>query len=296
MNTTTQCLTCLYEQAKRTLQLLDSTPESNNTQILHKKKNMTKDCAPHIFGIPTNPPVIPPPQLAITVYKHITQLTNTTDPYQLIKAQSIAKAKEFLQKIPLRYDLEWGIKIAALGNVIDYGNSDAFRLDSCLFEAESIHFSIYDIQALQTSLQGAKKLVYIGDNAGEDVFDSVLVQILTSLYPQLAITYFTRGAPIINDSTLQDLQTHQSPILDVCEVVDSGVESAGFLYEFATSYAKKLYDEADVILAKGMGNFECLEDCNDKRVFLLFKIKCDVVAKFIGEQRGSFVLKNAINE
>ena len=124
------------------------------------------------------------------------------------------------------------------------------------------------------------------------MFDSAFINILLALYPKLKVYYFTRGAPIINDITLQDLHDNNSPILEVCEVVDSGVRSPGFLYEYASLQAKELYDRADVVLAKGMGNFECLEDSADPRVFLLFKIKCAVVARFLQQPQGSFVLKN----
>lgn len=278
MRTTLECLECLRTQAKRTLSYHTATQASFALPILDSL------------------PLCPPPKLAVPVYESISAFVGKSDLYKEQKTRSIQKARQVLQQIQASitapHSLEFGIRLAALGNVIDYGSASGFDVESCLFDMDSMEFAIYDIEHLGQKLASAQELVYIGDNAGEDVFDSAFINILLALYPKLKVYYFTRGAPIINDITLQDLHDNNSPILEVCEVVDSGVRSPGFLYEYASSQAKELYDRADVVLAKGMGNFECLEDRVDSRVFLLFKIKCAVVARFLQQPQGSFVLKN----
>lgn len=282
MQATQECLACLHKQARRT--------------ILHHIKTQAHITLP----IPQAPPSCPPPKLAIDVYRAIGDFVAKMDLYHDQKIASIQKAKIALEQIKAHTDkphtLESAIKLAALGNIIDYGSADEFDIESCLFDMDSMEFAIYDISILKQRLASARELVYIGDNAGEDVFDSECIKLVMQLYPQLKVYYFTRGAPIINDITLQDLRDNHSPILEICEVVDSGVRSPGFLYDDASAYAKGLYDRADVVLAKGMGNFECLEDKADPRVFLLFKIKCAVVANFLQHTQGKFVLKNLAPE
>ena len=278
MRATPECLECLRTQAKRTLSYHIAAQDSFALPILDSL------------------PLCPPPKLAVSVYENISAFVGQKDLYKEQKTRSIQKARRVLQQLQAcftaSHSLEFGIRLATLGNIIDYGSASEFDVESCLFDMDSMEFAIYDIGYLEQKLASAQDLIYIGDNAGEDVFDSEFIKILLALYPTLRVYYFTRGAPIINDITLQDLHDNNSPILEVCEVVDSGVRSPGFLYECASSQAKELYDRADVVLAKGMGNFECLEASVDPRVFLLFKIKCAVVARFLQQSQGSFVLKN----
>lgn len=281
-----ECLECLYAQTKRALAPFHITSPAR--QALH---------IPTFSQITINP--APPPFFAIAVYDSLSKVANSADIYQARKALSIQKAKECLAILKEQGtcagqadSLEWGIRLAALGNVIDYGSASEFAIESCLFDMDSMEFGAYDLGVLRVALTSAKELVYIGDNAGEDVFDSEFVRILRMLYPALKVYYFTRGAPIINDITMQDIIDNHSPIADVCEVVDSGVRSPGFIYDLANSRAKALYDGADVVLAKGMGNFECLESSGDARVFMLFKIKCAVVARTLQAPQGQFMLRN----
>lgn len=277
MNLTQHCLTCLHNQACKTLALFDM---ECKVDFIPTSTTTTLAC--------------PPPKLAIEIYKQIAQRIHNQDPYAKIKKQSIITARQILSSIPFVNDLEWGVKMAVLGNVIDYGSQKPFDIHTfgakfCEFDIDMIDFGVFDFETFKERLGQAKKLVYIGDNAGENEFDEVLIRVIKHFYPHLTITYFTRGKPIINDITLDDLAQTDSKLFTICEVLDSGVESPGFLYDLANTQARKSYDEADLILAKGMGNFECLEDKKDERLFLLFKIKCQVVADFLGEAEGKFM-------
>lgn len=183
--------------------------------------------------------------------------------------------------------LSWAIYVAALGNVIDYGAQDNFSFEQADFALEHLQFAKYDLQAFTQKLQNAKTMLYIADNAGENIFDEVLISSLKTIYPHLHITYATRGAPIINDLTLQDLSHPLASNLKAhCTLLDSGVKSPGFIYEDASGQTQDIYNQADIILSKGMGNFECLHERKDSRLFLLFKVKCDVVATFCDVKKG----------
>lgn len=189
--------------------------------------------------------------------------------------------------------LEWAIKLALLGNVIDYGSQSSFSFENADFSLETLTFGEYALPPLQAQLQGARTLLYLADNAGEHYFDEVLLSALKELYPALHITYGVRGRAIINDLTLKDLSPQARQSLEsYCTLLDTGVKSPGFLYEGASEQARACFDEADIILAKGMGNFECLESCLDSRLFMLFKIKCDVVARFCNQPKGVMMLRH----
>lgn len=242
---------------------------------------------------------IPPTLLAVVLYDRIAKITQNPAPYQQIKQQSIQKAREIkevliqkLQTIPKENQLEFGLYCAVLGNVMDYGAEYAFSLEEECQRVFDSKFAYFHIEALKQRLSEAKRLVYIGDNAGENELDEILIRILKAHYPQLQIFYFVRGAEIINDITLEDLHRSDSELFRLCEVVDSGVLSPGFIEELASEESKRLFREADLVFAKGMGNFESMEKAaqGDLRIFFLFKIKCHVVADYLGQKLGEFVL------
>lgn len=247
---------------------------------------------------------IPPTLLAILVYEKISDFVGKASLFKTLKHQSIFKAREIkenLQKkilpmlatIPPLEILELGIRCGALGNVIDYGAQKTFDLDLELTQIFTAPFAIFESESFLAKLWQSKNLLYIGDNAGENEFDEILIQILKHLNPTMKIFYFVRGFEIINDVTLEDLQTTQSKLFELCEVIDSGVGTPGFIPKLANAKAQEIFQQADLILAKGMGNFESLEVSADERLYLLFKIKCEVVACYLKKQLGDFVFMNA---
>lgn len=250
---------------------------------------------------------IPPTLLAVKVYEKIGAILKNPSPYQTLKKSSIATAREYKkgfleilsQKLAQEKCDELGIltyalKICVLGNILDYGAQCSFDLEEESQKILSANFAYFDLEKFAQKLQKAKNLVFIGDNAGENEFDEILIVALKSLYPHLEIFYFVRGAEIINDITLQDLKKSDSRLFALCRVVDSGVLSPGFIESLANTEAKKIYHNADVVLAKGMGNFESMEKVarSDSRIFFLFKIKCEVVRRFLQKNLGDFVFWN----
>lgn len=251
-----------------------------------------------------------PPQIAIEVYEKLAEFMGVKDPFLSIKQESVKKAEIICAQILENYPapdfnaqnldsvskrLEWAIKIAILGNVIDYGSQSAFSFENADFGFENLNFGDFALKPFMQRIQNAKSLLYLADNAGENVFDGVLIRTLKELYPELQIYYALRSQPIINDLSMADLSwVYPQGVEGLCEVVDSGVRSPGFVPEDAGERGKVLFAQADVILAKGMGNFECLESHKDSRLFLLFKVKCDVVASFCALPLGTMVFKHNV--
>lgn len=311
------CFACLQGQIKNFSKIMPT----YNLQSLQTRidKNLSL-LQQHYIAPNKQDNLLTPPQIAIDIYKDLSATLQNNDPYAQIKQESIKKASEISQELISNYPapkleptiqndtitwsedsifarLDWAVKMAILGNVIDYGSQHSFSFADADFDFESLNFGVYDIKPFISKLECAKSLLYIADNAGENIFDNLLISTLKAIYPNLHIYYAVRGEAIINDLTLQDmLHTLAQPLAESCKVISSGVRSPGFVYTDANSYTQKLYDRTDMILAKGMGNFECLESCKDERLFLLFKIKCDVVATFCNKAKGTMMFLHNTKE
>ncbi|MCE3036541.1 ARMT1-like domain-containing protein [Helicobacter sp. faydin-H20] len=283
MNATPKCHECIYNQIKNTLQLF---PHQEEQKILQQTSLFLRQS-----------PSCPPPKIAYPIYKNLAKITKKEDIYAPIKESCIKKAYEITQELRKKLQqytqtnlLEESIKIAALGNVIDYGSQTQFSFDN--FDSK-LDFAIFDLPNFQERLQNTSTLLYLADNAGENLFDAILIENLKKLYPSLNILYLTRGKPIINDLTFKDITENPlcTPIAQFCTPIDSTMQTPGFLYEDAPQHIQQLFNQADLILAKGMGNFECLESHKKDNLFFLFKIKCQVVSDFLKIPLGKMIFK-----
>ncbi len=101
--------------------------------------------------------------------------------------------------------------------------------------------------------------------------------------------YFVRGKPIINDVTVREAK--EAGFDELCHLVDSGVNTPGFAYSRATKEAQELFDSADLVISKGMGNYECLSPSHRKEICFLLKVKCGVVASSLNAEVGDIICK-----
>jgi len=235
---------------------------------------------------------VAPPDAAVSIYHALHAILGSNDPYRQIKIDSIHAAKRLVPELQETIEkandpIRTAITVAVLGNVIDYGTQEHYCLTEESKKIFHTPFAIDHSQAFKEALSQAKTLLYIGDNAGENILDELLVKTIKQCYPQIAITYLTRGAPIINDITMEDLRGCE--MHDFAEVTSSGVESPGFIWHRVSPDIQERFNQSDLILAKGMGNYESLESLKDDRLFLLFKVKCDVVSRFVGQTLGSLL-------
>jgi len=235
-----------------------------------------------------------PPEVASDVYEDMAKLAGREDLYAELKAHATERASKFLPS--LRKTLEDSddtvltlLKIAVAGNVIDLAAEVSFDLDVELGKIFHTDFAIDDSALLKTALSKAKTLLYIGDNVGEHLFDYLAIETLQQLYPSLHVSYMVRGNPIINDVTMKEAK--EAGFDTLCHLVDSGVNTPGFVYERATLEAQKLFDSADLVITKGMGNYECLSPSPRDNLLYLLKVKCNVVANSLGREVGDIVCK-----
>lgn len=235
-----------------------------------------------------------PPEVASYVYEQMAQIAGMDDLYGELKAHATEKAKTFIPQLHQELEnssdrLLTAIKIAVAGNVIDLAAEVTFDLHEEMEKIFETNFAHDDVDQLESALKNASTLLYIGDNVGEHIFDYLCIETLQQLYPNLEISYMVRGNPIINDVTM--VEAKEAGFDKLCYLVDSGVNTPGFAYERANEASQKLFDEADLVITKGMGNYECLSPSPRTNLCYLLKIKCNVVANSLGQNVGDIVCK-----
>ena len=187
--------------------------------------------------------------------------------------------------------LSTALAISRLGNFMDFSILTSEEVDSKLDEAlcapQSFAIDPAELKPFALELESAKSLLIIGDNAGEIVFDIVLVQTLKRLYPDLHVTYGVRGGNAQNDATREDAAFVGMD--RVTTVIDSGSSIPGTDIRYCSEDFLRVIRESDLILAKGMGNFETLSG-GDVPVYYLFICKCQRLAEIVNKPLYTGVL------
>lgn len=170
--------------------------------------------------------------------------------------------------------LETAIKLARAGNYIDFSamiDVSEQGLNDILHRSVDEVLPAETVQQFQNDLSGAKSLVYLTDNCGEIVLDKILVKTIGRLYPQIDITVMTRGGVTLNDATVEDALSVGMDKL--ARVVGNGTAAPGTELREISPEALFLLQNADVIISKGMGNFETMSACG-LNVYYIFLCKC----------------------
>jgi hypothetical protein len=277
------CVDCIVNQSYRVCDAIVA-PKDLRELITSSVKEMSKD-----FSYDETPP-----EIASVVYEKMALMANKTDLYDEVKSLSTQKALSFIplleEKLLNSQDkLLTVTKIAVAGNVIDLAAAVEFDLEEELTKVFDTDFAHNDFNKLRARLKDAKSVLVIGDNVGEHIFDYLFVQTLKSLYPDARYSYMVRGTPIINDVTIKEAK--EAGFDKICSLVDSGVNTPGFTYTRANNESKQLFDNADLVISKGMGNYECMNDTHRNNVCFLLKVKCEVVASSLNKRVGDIICK-----
>ena len=284
MNITPECIGCIFNQALKVSQVL-GLDDKESQAIL----NIAAAHVPR-FSLDKSPPTNATP-----LYQEMADYLDKKDLYDDIKMRSQESAQKLKPKCEmiLKRSLSpfvTATKIAVIGNVIDLASPMAYDLDVAVDEVLGNDFAIDDTEALERRLKDAKTVVYLADNAGENIFDAIYIDYLKSQFPDLKVYYFLRGAPIINDLTMDDI-AKEDPLRQLSTLIDSGVKTPGIVYDKMSKEAQILFDEADCIISKGMGNYECLSTNETHPLFFLLKIKCQVVATSLNRPLSAIICK-----
>ena len=234
-----------------------------------------------------------PPAMAQVVHRRIRKQLRDPDPYLALKQESNRVALELLPQLKgkVRNSLDpfaSAVRLAIVGNLIDFGvqpDLDTATLVEAIEAAAETPLR-GGLCQLKANTQSASRILPIADNAGEVVLDRLLLEQLPAERTALVV----RGAPVLNDVTLNDVSDIGLP--DGLEVISNGSDAPGTILEDCDPAFVERFRNADLIIAKGQGNYETLSDVEGPVVFLL-KVKCPVIARNIGHPVGSHVVEHS---
>lgn len=265
MQTGNDCLVCFLRQALATARRSTSDPQ--------EQWRLTAEVGALLGGFD---PLVPPPENAVHYYRLIARRTGIADPYLAEKREGNALAlgleartRELIRQAP--DPLLAAIQFAINANVLDYGAQYRLNRDEALTSCRQ-PLAINHYPALQAYVRHKANILFLADNCSEIVFDKLVIERL--LLEGCQVTVAVRGAPIINDATMDDAVF--CGLDRLCPVIGNGADVPGTQLRACTTEFRRRFAEADCIVSKGMGNFECLSDVQ-RPLFFLFVVKCTTV-------------------
>ena len=277
MKTYLDCLPCFMNQALRAGRIA--------TKDEKKIKTLLDDVGCMIKDIPMDST---PPETGELIYQKVREITGVEDPYKKIKESNIKEALTLYPKLKQTVKnsnnkLLTAIRIAIAGNVIDLGVDKEFNILEDVYKVLKQDFAIFDFEEFITQLEKAKSILYLGDNAGESVFDKILIEEMGK-----PVTYVVRDIPVINDVTIEDAIS--SGLDEVAEIISSGTTAPGTILKLCNDDFLHRFNNADMIISKGQGNYEGISNVN-RSVFFLLIAKCHVIANDLKVKENDIVLK-----
>ncbi len=285
MKTYYDCIPCFTRQA------LDAVRFATEDEIIHEM--VLRKVLNSISDMDMNRT---PPEMGAFIHRIVKEFSENEDPYKEIKSKFNKIALALYPELVKIRDgssnkFDTAVRLAIAGNIIDFGvgtNVDKTLVLKTIEQTltERVHGSM---EHFQDAVSGAHKILYLGDNSGEIVFDRVFIEYLLSIKKtNNDIIFAVRGKPIINDVTLVDAE--KTGMTKIVNVIDNGFDVPGTVINKCSEEFQSLFNESDLIISKGQGNYETLSGVN-KNIFFLLKAKCKVIAKDLGCKIGTSVVK-----
>ncbi len=233
------------------------------------------------------------PEIQRKLNRGFCRIIKVNDPFKEEKVRSnniaLELYKDWKPKV-LSADnpFDLALRLSIAGNIMDYGANNSFNVYETIDAVLKASFAIDYSALLKNKINKAKKILYLGDNAGEIVFDKLFIE--TIMKPE--VFYAVKGAPILNDVTLADAKEVEMDL--VADVISNGFDAPSTVLNKCSKEFHEIYNSADLIISKGQGNFEGLMKENDPRIFFLLMVKCDVIAEMLDVEKGSFIVYNQI--
>ncbi|MGQ9732466.1 MAG: damage-control phosphatase ARMT1 family protein [Candidatus Zipacnadales bacterium] len=226
---------------------------------------------------------VTPAELAYIALRAIARETGCADPYAAVRRQSNAMALQLYPRLKELVEssldrLRTATKIAIAGNVIDFGAVGAnFNVEKTLECLLCSPFARDDFDRFTVALREALRVLYLADNAGEIVFDRVLMEELE----RKDLTVAVKSEPFINDAMLADAES--TGIGEVARLIEVPI------YPRTNKEFEQAWEKADLVIAKGHANYESYTEREGPTFFLLIA-KCEFVAQDAGVRKGEMVL------
>ena len=232
------------------------------------------------------------PEVATYLHRLIKKKANTVDLYKKEKEQYnqlMLDLENDIREVINNSEnpFQTALRYALAGNIIDFGPPESFDVMETLSSAVSKKPAIDHSEILYQELKKASTVLYLGDNAGEIVLDKIFISVIG--HPNL--WFATRGAPVINDVTVEDAE--KTGMTKITRVISNGYDAPSTLLDHCSQEFQKLFEEADIIISKGQGNLEGLLNNRKKKIFFLLMVKCEIIGELIGiEKKNSVVFFN----
>jgi len=284
VKTELECLPCFYGQIARTLAHAGING-SRGRGITRKAETVIERAS--LDEVPAR---------TTTILHRVLRQETGVDPYKKVKEAyneiALGKLPGLRERAANFADrLEGSVRAAIAGNVIDFGIYEKIDLDRSIDESFLLPLASAEYRSFSAAVHAAHHILYLCDNAGEIVFDRVLIETLREKGKDGTVA--VKGAPVINDATLADADA--AGLADCAVVIDNGSDGIGTLLETCSPRFLEVYRAADLIISKGQANYETLAGSGDARIFYLFMVKCSVVAKALGRENGDIVVMRGKN-
>jgi damage-control phosphatase, subfamily I len=272
MRTHLDCLPCFLRQSLIALRL--------GTEDVSLQETVVKNTFASIQEVDFSRP---PAYTTTFIHRKIRQALGK-DPFKGIKSKYNKIALEMYPSLKSMLEKSkdplWiATRLAIAGNVIDFGIFTSINIEETISRALNSPFPVDNYRIFRDSVETADEILYLTDNAGEIVFDRLLIEELISRGKKIRAV--VKGSPVINDSTLADAE--ESGLTEICEVIDNGSDGVGTILEWTSSEFNNTFNNAQLVISKGQGNFETLSGI-DKEIFFLFQ--SNLLAEFHGLARG----------
>lgn len=281
-----KCLPCVVNQAIKVADMVG----------MKEKGNLLRRVFSYLSKVDYN--AITSPELIGEIFSIIKEETGNQDPYKETRQKY---NKMFLERLPVyekeieqsKNPFEEAVKYAIIGNVIDFNPIHELTIrdvERHFKRLKGENLEINDAAFLQKELETAKTILYLGDNCGEICLDKILLKKIKAMNPKVQIFFATRGAAVVNDSIEED--AYLVGIDEVATVVSNGDSSLGTVLSRTSKEFLQIYEKADVVIAKGQANYECLST-EKKNIYFLLMTKCQAIAKDIGAPEMKMILKRS---
>ena len=277
------CIPCFVRQALDSARLVTD-DEQVHEQVVREILNLAAN-----LDMSQSPPAI-----GQKIHRLIRKLIGNNDPYRELKRKFNRLAVRICAELEenLRTSenpLETAVRLAIAGNIIDLGIKTSIAesdIEKVIRDCLTADFDSQQVEEFGNAVSRAKKILYLADNAGEIVFDRLLIEQL----PVEKVTVVVKGQPVINDATMEDAEF--VGLTKMVEVIDNGSDGPGTILESCSREFRQCFDLADLIIAKGQGNYETLSE-KDKNIFFILKAKCPVIAVDLGCEVGEMILQKS---
>ena len=229
------------------------------------------------------------PEVARETNVMIRKVLNNSDPYKKVKHTTneylFNKYDELKQIIESSENkFQTALRLSIAGNIIDSVGSPNFDINKTINFVLNSDFAINHSKKFENEIRKAKTVLYLGDNAGEIVLDKLFIETIG----HENLFFAVRGAPVINDATMEDAEF--VGMKNVAKVITNGYDAPSTLLTKVSAQFLEIYEKADVIISKGMGNLEGLLHNGNKKIFFLLMVKCDPIGELIGVKKKNFVV------